>query len=201
MFNILQTLDPESWIEQKQIVYSTVNDWDNAYQSYLVKNNIDEVKFPFATLTRSDSQEPFSRYNDGFKVWDRNTGEGSLIRPVQIEFELVIYRRDYINLESIADFIIVQGTDVQKYTYFSNVLGQQSEFSFHFETPSHSMVAGKEEKLRGNGFIYSLTVPVVVDCILGTKEDQKLITKIVQKTIQQNTDIELDENILTEDDL
>ncbi|NNK82757.1 MAG: hypothetical protein HKO92_06515 [Flavobacteriaceae bacterium] len=202
IFNILQALEPDAWKDQGQIVYSTVNDWDTAYQSYLVKNNIEEVKFPFASLTRNETQNPYATYNDPFTVWQNDTGQGARIKPVRIEFELVIYRREYINLESIADYIIVQGTDTQKYSFYSEILEQDTEFSFHFETPSHAMVAGKEEKLRSQGFIFSLNIPIVVDCVLGLRKDQKLITTIVQKTILENTDPEiiLDSQIITTQD-
>lgn len=205
LFSILQTLEPDAWKDQSQIVYSTVDDWDTAYQSYLVKNNIEEVKFPFATLTRDPEQEPYAQWNSPLTV---NEGpeyksyevNGAIIRPVRLKFNWTIYRRDYEWLEQLADLLIVSGSDVQEFPFFSEVLGQDSELSFFFETPRHNMIPAKDDKIRGRGFIFSLTVPIVVDCVLGVSRKQKLIAQIISKYILENIEEVISEEIIDDPD-
>lgn len=201
LYNILKELEPEGWQNPNQVVYSTVDDWDTAYHSYLLQNNIEEVKFPFASLTRDPTQEPYAHWNSPLSVneapnYKDYEVKGCIIRPVDCKFYWTIYRRDFVNLESLADFLIVSGSDLQKFPYYSDILEQDSEFSFHFETPIHDKMPDKEEKIRGSGFIFSLKIPITVNCVLGMKKDKKLIAQIVQKTILENTEIVVDENII-----
>lgn len=201
LFNILKELEPEGWQNPNQVVYSTVDDWDTAYHSYLLQNNIEEVKFPFASLTRDPTQQPYAQWNSPLSVhegpnYKEYEVKGGIVRPVDCKFYWTIYRKDFINLESLADFLIVAGSDTQRFQYYSNILEQNSEFSFHFETPTHDKLPDKEEKIRGRGFIFSLKIPITVNCVLGMKKDRPIIAQIVQKTILENTNIVVDENII-----
>lgn len=201
LYSVLQTLEPEAWENPKQLVYSTVDDWDTAYHSYLLQNDTEVVKFPFATLTRSETQEAYAQWNNPLLVNDPPSNEvyevkGALIRPVRIPFNWTLYRRDFEYLEQLADILIISGSDVQEHKFASEVLGQDSEFSFYFEAPLHTMIPAKEEKIRGRGFIFSLTVPIVVDCVLGIKKDQKLINQIIQNTILEDSNQIVNTNII-----
>jgi hypothetical protein len=184
LFEILKALDPDSWQEQKQIVYSTVNDWDTAYQSYLVKNNIEEVKFPFATLTRTETQDSFTQWNAPLTLHEAPVNgnysvKGVIIRPVRCRFNWTIYTKDYLSLENLVDLLVLSGSEIQVFNFYSEVMKQHTEFGFFFEAPSHNLIPSKEDKLRGHGFIYSLTVPIVLDCVLGVQKGQKLISEII----------------------
>lgn len=185
IFEILRTIDPLSWKEQQQIIYSTVNDWDTAYQSYLVKNNIQEVKFPFSSLTRVETQVAFSQWNAPLTVYESPTPtsfnvKGAVIRPVRCGFTWTLYTKDYLGLENLVDLLVLQGSETQKFSFYSDVLQQQSEFSFIFEAPYHNLIPGKEDKIRGHGAIFSLTIPIIVDCVFGVNKNQKLISEIIQ---------------------
>ena len=41
------------------------------------------------------------------------------------------------------------------------------------------MIADKSKRINENGHIYSLTVPIIVDTVLGVSTDEKLITEVV----------------------
>ena len=87
---------PEGWQDSNQIVYSTVDDWDTAYHSYLLQNNREEVKFPFATLTRDPTQEPYAQWNSPLKVHEAQSNKeyqvkGCTIRPVDCKFSRLLY--------------------------------------------------------------------------------------------------------------
>ena len=203
LFKILQGLEPEAWENQGQIIYSGVDDWDTAYNAYLTVNNIKEVKFPFCTLTRIETQSAFSEWNSPLTVHQAPTYkqyevDGAVVRPVQCRFNWTIYRKDHLRMEDLIDSLIIFGSETQQYQFDSEVLGLPSEFSFHFEAPTHVMIPNKDERIRGRGHIFSLTVPVVVDCVLGVPKDQKLIVEIIQKIILENSQEVLFEEIITD---
>lgn len=188
LYTVLSTLEPDAWQSQSQVVYSGVNAWDTAYHAYLTVNNIEEVKFPFCSITRNDTQSTFSKWKAPLTVTETPTEgvyevPGALIKPVRCSFDWTIYRRDHLLMEDFIDIMIVSGSCTQEMKYFSEVLNQNSEFSFYFEEPQHSMVPDKGDRINGGGHIFSVTIPVVVDCVLGVPKSQKLIGEIIQTTI------------------
>lgn len=205
LFKVLQGLEPNAWQNQGQMVYSGVDEWDTAYNAYLTVNNIEEVKFPFCTLTRMETQDAFSQWNSPLTVHEQpEAGKfeipGAIIRPVQCRFNWTIYRRDHLRMEDLIDSLIVFGSETQQFKFYSEILKQESEFTFNFEAPTHTMIPSKEERIRGRGFIFSLTVPVVVDCILGISKDQKLIAQIIQKIILESSGEVVSEEIIEHPD-
>lgn len=182
-FRILKGMLPDFWKESKQVVYSSRDEWDTAYRSYLEYNKIADVKFPFATITRDSTQVTQRPYSEPMRLVDRreaspNVG-GVLIKQCRCTFMLTLYEKAYSRLELFADFIIAQGWESQRVDFTSEVLNAPSRFSFIFGEPEKVMIAGKDERNNQNGHIYSLSIPIIVDTVLGIKTEEKLITEVV----------------------
>lgn len=184
-YSILDALDDEAWNDSKQVVYSTVNEWETAYMSFLKQNEVQDVKFPFATLTRSPSQESFKINNKTYQAFEEYDGNtltvpGVRVRPVVLPFELTIYENQaFDRLEAVADMFMVDGFQTQEVVYFSDVLQQENRVCFIFGDPEHRMIPTKEDKTEGRGFLYSLTIPMQVSTVLGVRNEVKLISQIV----------------------
>ena len=203
LFKVLQGLDSTNWQTQSQIVYSGVDEWDTAYNAYLTANDIEEVKFPFCTLTREETQIGFSQWNSPITLHEipgnnESSVAGMVIRPVQCKFNWTIYQKDHIEMENIIDSLIVFGSECQEFKFFSEILKQESEFSFYFDAPTHTMIPNKEERLRGRGHIFSVTVPITVECLLGISKDQKTITEIIAKIILESSGEVICEETITD---
>lgn len=214
-YSVLNVFDSQRWVESNQLVYSTVAGWDTAYEASLVARKIDNVKFPFACLTRGPTQTTYSAWNNAFTAYEPYI-EGSSgvksarVKPVRIEYTLAIYDQRLEDIETFADIIIAQGHSTQSLDYFSEVLEQPSGISFIFGEPVHEMIPDKAEKRKGKGFVYGLSIPVIVDCVLGIKGEEKIIKEAISRVlyripdplpadITQEPDVEID--IVNEDDL
>ena len=187
-FEILKLFDKDRWINSEQLIYSTVSAWETSYEAYLVQRKIENVKFPFAALTRNNTQETQKLWNKTLTAYnnnvDTNTEVNSVkIKPVRVEYILAIYDQRLEDIEAIADLVIVQGQETQRLDYFSEVLQQQDRISFIMQEPVHEMIPDKAEKRKGKGFIYGLYIPIIVDCVLGIKAEEKLITTAVLNTV------------------
>lgn len=203
-YGILNKLLPQWWQHNGQIVYSTVDDWDTAYRMYLEYNKIPDVKFPFGTLTRETTQVTQRPFGTPYRFTQAQAQEGDLqvkggiIKPVRCTFNLTLYTRQMGSLEMFADFIIAQGYETQRFDYQSEVLDAPSRFSFQFDEPTHAMLPDKAEKLQGKGHIYSLTVPIIVDTVLGIGTTENLIGEVISEVIINNSQVE-SVTITTED--
>jgi hypothetical protein len=183
VFRILNKMMPDFWKENKQVVYSSVDEWDTAYRSYLDYNKIEEVKFPFATITRETTQVTQRPWSEPIRLVDRRQAisnpAGVLVKQCHCDFNLTLYEKQLGTLEMFSDFIIAQGWETQRVDYISEVLGAPSRFSFIFGEPTHSIIADKNNRYSENGHIYSVTIPIKVDTVLGIQTQEKLITEIV----------------------
>lgn len=192
-YNILNVFDDKRWVTPLQLVYSTVLGWETSYEAYLIQRKLDNVKFPFASLTRNSTQETFNAWNKSFTAYEglvegQDSVKSVRIKPVRIEYILSIYDQRLEDIEAFADIIISQGFTTQKLEYFSNVLDQPSSISFIFKEPIHEMIPAKEDKRRGSGFVYGLNIPIIVDCVLGIKGEEKIIKEAILRTLYRIPD-------------
>jgi len=184
-FAILNNLYPEAWTDIKSVVYSTVDDWETGYSSYLNYNTEKVVNFPLATLTRIATQESYAQFSSALPVHyitESGVAPGGNIRPVKCTFSLKIYEREFNHLENIINLIIVSGDETQRFSYFSDALQADAQISFRFLEPEHIMIPDKTGKVEGSGYLYSVNIPIEVDCTLGIAKDQKLINQIIEST-------------------
>lgn len=184
-FAILNNLYPEAWTDIKSVVYSTVDDWETGYSSYLNLNTEKVVNFPLATLTRIATQESLHQFSSPLQVHQDGTSgiaQGGLIRPVKCTFSLKIYEREFNHLENIINLIIVSGDETQRFSYFSDVLQADAQISFRFLEPEHTMIPDKSSKVEGSGYLYAVNIPIEIDCTLGIAKEQKLINQIIEST-------------------
>ena len=179
-YSILNVFDNKRWKNQKQVIYSTVSDWDTAYEAYLVYNKTDNVKFPFAALTRDPTQETYKLWNKPFTAYENLIeGETSVnavrVKPVRVNYILTIYDQRLEDIEALADIFILEGQNTYRFDYESSVLGQPARVSFTIGEPVHEMIPDKAEKRSGKGFVYGLNITIVVDSVLGIKVEAKII--------------------------
>jgi hypothetical protein len=193
IFNVLNEIDPDYWVDLNQVIYSTVAEWDTAYSSYLIQNKAQTVKYPFASFTRNISQAtqkqfgaPFIAYNSSTLDPQTRKVEGAKIKPVRFTYDLIIFEKEMGNLEAIADILIVEGYQVQDFEYDSVALNAKNRITFQFDEPFLSMVPNKKDKQEGHGFIYALSVPIIVDTVLGYQSKLGIIEKVIIKLYVNN---------------
>lgn len=188
LFTILNSLDPIRWCDSGQVIYSTVDDWNTAQEAYKVYNKVREVKYPFASLTRTpvemDNHKPWS---DNFivntsKDSENITTDNVRIKPVRVRYDFIIYEDRLEDIEAFSDLIIIDGRQTQRLDFNSQVINQPARLSFFMEEPVHGMIADRDEKRDARGFIYSLKIPITVDTVLGLRGAQNVITGIIYNT-------------------
>lgn len=192
IYAVMSKLDNEAWVDTKQVVYSTSDEWDTAYSSFLRLNKVKDVKFPFASLTRNSSQETQMMPRRSLQVTG-NTRDAK-IKPTTLTYTITIYEKELSKIEAIVNSILLNGMDDQRVDFDSKVLGAPSSLRFALGEPEHSMVPTKDDKVSGHGFIYSLSIPMTVWCTLGVSTEQKLIKQIISSTYLD--DIKIDESII-----
>jgi hypothetical protein len=194
MYSYLNNIDPTQWIDSIQVFYSPVKGWDNVIRIYEKKNKTNNVKFPFAVITRKpelSKENDISRrgwYTDYLKTGTTADGKQFQCLPVKVIYDMVIYDDTYNNMESICEkLIFMRGKNIT-HEYTSDLIGEKLNFFITYDDlPVYDMIPDVAEKYQGKGTIYSMEYQFKVDGIIAI--DMGTSKRILNPIL--NTDLSL----------
>jgi hypothetical protein len=196
MFELLNFVAPEYWTDPSRIVYSPVDDLDYAstlYQEHKGSENAQNLQIPFAYFTRATQQAVGDTYDFAKRPWAEwistgrevflATGENKFqvkFIPATLQYFLKVFDNRVENTEALLDRTLHKGIreKSRKYTYESEVFGTPMLYVIRYGNPSYDRPPNLKDRTNGKGRLYSIIIPMEVDCALGEGVPAKRIEKV-----------------------